>query len=319
MTSSPPVAAQGAVQLLPRRSDTRASPTWHDAPVAANRHISDRYWALSLHAPTIAAKVQPGQFVMLTAARKHQTTPVLPRPMAVYDVSPADGLVHVLYGVVGAGTRQLTTFSPGENMLCVGPLGRAFDLSRQTRSLLLLGRGIGICSLTLLAKQARLIGVPVTAISSSRSSDSAIGSDLYRAHGVHVREVYDSDGSSEVQRLRDELDLTMPHEQPTLIAVCGSRRLLQMATDLALSRGAQIQVSLEAHMACGLGYCHGCATGERSATDESPLICQDGPAFSYVVAETAAPNPARKGLAASGGSTCCPSARTGECSAGRHD
>ncbi len=286
MTAHTEMPVQGEVELLPKLGDTRATPTWHEAPVVGNRRIADRYWALSLHAPTIAADVQPGQFVMLTVARRHQTTPVLPRPMAVYDVNLADGLLHILYGVVGAGTTQLTSFSPGEEMLCVGPLGRAFDLVPDTRYLVLLGRGIGICSLTLLAKQAKLIGVPVTAISSSRSPDSAIGSDLYRAHGVHVREVYDSDGSSHVQRLYDDLERTMPQEQSTLIAVCGSRRLLQMAGNLARSRGAQIQVSLEAHMACGLGYCHGCATGERSATDESPLICQDGPAFSYVVQET---------------------------------
>jgi len=43
-----------------------------------------------------------------------------------------------------------------------------------------------------------------------------------------------------------------------------------------------VQVSLEAHMACGLGYCHGCATGTRTADEESPLICRDGPVFRLV-------------------------------------
>nr|WP_239081874.1 hypothetical protein [Streptomyces sp. SID9727] len=32
-------------------------------------------------------------------------------------------------------------------------------------------------------------------------------------------------------------------------------------------------------MACGLGYCHGCATGTRGGPEESPLICKDGPVF----------------------------------------
>jgi dihydroorotate dehydrogenase electron transfer subunit len=38
-------------------------------------------------------------------------------------------------------------------------------------------------------------------------------------------------------------------------------------------------VSLEAHMACGLGYCHGCSSGAPGLAEEAPLVCRDGPVF----------------------------------------
>jgi dihydroorotate dehydrogenase electron transfer subunit len=128
-------------------------------------------------------------------------------------------------------------------------------------------------------------GVRVYAVSSARTTDALVGGDFYRERGVqHVLAVTDADGSSSVDRLGARLvaDLrTAPVEQ---VFVCRSRRLVSLATDLAARCGAEVQVSLEAHMACGLGYCHGCASGAPGFADESPLICADGPVFACLPA-----------------------------------
>jgi dihydroorotate dehydrogenase electron transfer subunit len=57
----------------------------------------------------------------------------------------------VLYGVVGSGTKRLQSFEVSEEMYVVGPLGRSSDVPDGTRSVLLIGRGIGTCSLTTVA------------------------------------------------------------------------------------------------------------------------------------------------------------------------
>jgi dihydroorotate dehydrogenase electron transfer subunit len=54
---------------------------------------------------------------------------------------------------------------------------------------------------------------------------------------------------------------------------------MRLATEVARASGASVQVSIEARMACGLGFCHGCATGIVGASEESPLVCVDGPVF----------------------------------------
>jgi dihydroorotate dehydrogenase electron transfer subunit len=267
------------LEILSGDADQRPTPTWSDALVVEHSHERDRYWRLVLEAPAIAATAQPGQFVMLTPTRGHDSWPVLPRPMAVFDSDVGRCTITVLYGVVGAGTRHLSTFRPGERITTVGPLGRPFDLEGEPRSVLLLGRGIGTCSLSLLGANSVGRGARVTAVTSGRYGAAVIGADFYRHHGVDVLSVNDADGSSDVDVLAAVLHARLDVAPPQLVAVCGSHRLTALASRLGERWSADVQVSVEAHMACGLGYCHGCATGERTAEAESPLVCKDGPVF----------------------------------------
>ncbi|WP_329238095.1 hypothetical protein OG417_35215 [Actinoallomurus sp. NBC_01490] len=268
------VASGGALTVLP--DDRRPRPVSVDAPVVANRHLTDRYWRLTVEAPLVATTFLPGQFVMLTVTRDVREGPVLPRPMAVYDADPGTGRVDVVYSVVGAGTRALTTFTTGEHIGLVGPLGRGFD--QPAGDLLLLGRGIGTCSLTSLTLRPAA-GTTVTAVASGRHPGAVIGPELYEARGVRCLPVNDTDGSSDPGRLGLRLRALLDGAPPALIAACGSARLEALAQRLAGVWGAEVQVALEAHMACGLGYCHGCSTGDRTASSEAPLVCRDGPVF----------------------------------------
>lgn len=267
------------LDLLPTALDLRPCPTWHDAPVLENELLGDRYWRLVVDAPSVARTAEPGQFLMLTPVRDGDSWPVLPRPMAVFDTDPTARTVTVLYGAVGRGTNYLTTFRPGESLLIVGPLGRTFDVDPAADRVLLLGRGIGICSVSLLGARCAQRGTTVTAVSSGRTTASIIGTDFYESHGVRVQEVYDEDGSSDVNLLGGKLRREFAAAPPSLIAVCGSQRLIGLAVALGRDWSSDVQVSIEAHMACGLGYCHGCATGARTAHAESPLVCRDGPVF----------------------------------------
>ncbi|MFG3697222.1 hypothetical protein ACGF5C_04775 [Micromonospora sp. NPDC047620] len=260
----------------------RPPPTWHHAPVLRHEPVGDRYRFLRLHAPTIATRAQPGQFVMLTAARADETAPVLPRPMAIYDTAPEHGTFDVVYGVVGGGTRRLATFAVGETMLATGPLGQGFHLSPATSRVLLLGRGIGTCSLSMVAAVNARRGGTTVAVISARHPGVLIGADVLRRGGVeHLHQVTDADGTSEPDFLSTLLTSTLDADPPQLILTCGSQRLTDLAADLGKRWDAEVQVSVEAHMACGLGYCHGCSSGQRSTGTEAPLVCLDGPVFRW--------------------------------------
>jgi dihydroorotate dehydrogenase electron transfer subunit len=200
--------------------------------------------------------------------------------MAICDADPKAGTITIRYAVVGRGTRLLTTARVGETIVTVGPLGQPFVLPAGGGGpVILLGRGIGICSLTLLGAHAAAAGHQVMAISSARTGQAVIGTEQYARSGVRVHEVNDDEGSSDVGRLHAILRTELQVTPPSLIAACGSRRLIAFASWLGGDWGSDVQVSIEAPMACGLGYCHGCATGGPTATTESPLVCSDGPVF----------------------------------------
>lgn len=282
------IPAGSSLELLPTGTDNRADAMSCDAPIISHEDAGDRYRRMVLHAPQIARTTLPGQFVMMTAVRPDASWPVLPRPMAVFDTNTTTGEITIVYGVVGAGTKHMAGFVAGETVVVVGPVGRPFDLASECGLTVLLGRGIGSCSLTMLAAAARAAGSRVVAVASGRTAGATIGTEFYRSCGAEVLAVRDTDASSDPAAVRAALHDMLGGTEPALIAVCGSRRLAALAADLASDSGAHVQVSLEAHMACGLGYCHGCSTGEQTAAPEAPLVCRDGPVFRLVNHQAAA-------------------------------
>jgi dihydroorotate dehydrogenase electron transfer subunit len=256
-------------------------PRIHHLRAAVTRHVpvGTDHAHLELSAPAIAAEARPGQFVMITVARDGQDTPVLPRPMAIYSIDRAAGVIGIVYTVRGRGTKALRGFAPGEAALhVVGPLGRGFDVPEIPSRVLLVGRGIGVCSLTTVA-QCAVPGTEVLALTSARHTGALVGAEIYRSSGATLLEVTDEAGDSAPERVERELLNRLDARPPELIFTCGSNRLATLCQRLAARWGARAQVSLEAHMACGLGYCHGCATAGAVAAGESPLVCQDGPVF----------------------------------------
>lgn len=261
----------------------RPEPTWDHAEVLAHTATGDRYRRLVLTAPTIAATAQPGQFVMLTVpgdGTTYSSQHVLPRPMAIFRTDTAEGLIEIIYDVVGDGTRVLAGTRPTASVLVVGPLGQGFSIPPQTTRVLLVGRGIGTCSLTMVADHNASAGRGTIAVSSARTRRTVIGSALYRESGVErLYEVCDADGTSDPEALRARLERDLDGNPPQQIFTCGSNRLAALCAALGKRWDAGVQVSLEAHMACGLGYCHGCASTMDGAAGESPLLCVDGPVF----------------------------------------
>jgi dihydroorotate dehydrogenase electron transfer subunit len=118
-------------------------------------------------------------------------------------------------------------------------------------------------------------------VTSAREPSALIGADYYRSHGAKVCEVTDQVSNSSPEALFATLTADLDSAPPELIMSCGYERLTRLCEDLAVRWGSQVQVSVEAHRACGLGYCHGCASGAPSEGDKSPLICNDGPVFSW--------------------------------------
>lgn len=259
----------------------RVEPRASEARILANRHLGDRYWIMTLDARLVADDAMPGQFAMLSIGSRGTHRSLLPRPMAVFNRDKSVGTIDIIYGIYGEGTRRLSEAVPGEVLTVVAPLGRGFSLPRKTTHLLLLGRGIGTCSLGLLATCATRAGMKVSAVLSSRSPGSDVLRPMFESMGLdRVMSVFDSDGTSDAGLLHGEVVQHMGSARPERIATCGSARLLRMSVVLAKEWRAKVEVSVEAHMACGVGYCHCCAV-PVGPEREGPLVCRDGPVFGW--------------------------------------
>lgn len=277
-------ALDGLISVRPPTGEPRPEPVWDDARVLEHSNVGGRYRRLVLSTDTIARTALAGQFLMITVPPSGGERILLPRPMAIHRRHPEAGTVEVIYGVAGRGTIALADVAVGAGLLVTGPLGRGFEFPPGARTALLIGRGVGVCAIMGSVEDAAARGIDVTVVISGRTLSDLIGLDDCAELGAAAIPVTDDDGSSAIPALAARLRAEFRAVPPAAILVCGAGVLARLAAELGAEWGVPVQVSLEAHMACGLGYCHGCAA--PVATDpevEGPLVCVDGPVFDAVL------------------------------------
>jgi dihydroorotate dehydrogenase electron transfer subunit len=256
------------------------APLRTDARVVANAAESARNRRLTLRVADWPGFL-PGQFAMLSAGARvgvARTDPLLPRPMAVYRATPADGGadVEILYQVVGRGTALLAEALPGQRVGFVGPLGRGFGLPGAGERALLVAGGTGIASVLELARVARDRG-PVLVLLGARSGGDLMGAADFEALGVPLR-IATEDGSRGAAGLVTALlEEALADPAPARVYACGPTPMMRRCAEIAAGRGQPCVVSLENHMACGFGVCLGCAA--PLAVGGYALVCREGPMF----------------------------------------
>ena len=102
-----------------------------NAEILFNKPVSFDLYHMGLVCPDIAAKIQPGQFLMVRI--QDRLDPLLRRPFAIHRLYPSEppGSFEMLYKVVGRGTQLLTNMQGGDSVNLLGPLGRGFRLPEE--------------------------------------------------------------------------------------------------------------------------------------------------------------------------------------------
>lgn len=234
--------------------------------VSAVRHLG-AFVILELQASRLAAKAAPGQFVMVTVPGGGF---VLRRPLSLFTVRGAR--VGLLIETRGAGTERLAAVEPGDVVDLAGPLGSVFPLDGVDEALLV-GGGIGCAPLQYLADELAAAGVDVTAVFGFRDRRAA---RLVEAFTINRLLVSSEDGS--VGRRGTVMDVlgTLTPRSRAVIYACGPSGMIAAVRRWSLEKGLRGYASLEAHMACGTGACHGCVV----ETARGRLrVCSEGPVF----------------------------------------
>ena len=206
-----------------------------------------------------SAITAPGQFVNLKLDGRF-----LRRPISVCDVE-GDRLT-LIYKVVGGGTEQLSRMRPGETLDALSGLGNGYDIACAGDRPALLGGGVGVPPLYMLAKRLVARGAAVTVCLGFNAADEVFYEDEFRALGCEVR-VATVDGSRGAKGFVTDI----APDSPTHYYACGPEPMLR-AVHRALPCSGQL--SFEARMGCGFGACMGCSCRTVAG---SKRICKDGP------------------------------------------
>ncbi|MDB5966644.1 MAG: oxidoreductase [Polaromonas sp.] len=254
----------------------------HRCEVVEHRWVNKRYRYLRLQAGAdLAAVTRSGQFYQLRCPSTSALQPFLLRPMSVYGVGPAPGAIEFLYNVTGVGTAALAELSVGGHMDIVGPLGNTFTFASDFKRVMVVARGVGLATMAPLLRDAAKAGVAVTALMSARSPDDLMRDEFLRGAEADVHSVFDSDGSSAVDRVETLVRSLIGEQKPDLVYTCGSHRLLMLLQrvleDFPKVRG---EVAMEQRMACGMGVCLSCVRMFDTATGKHfKRVCREGPVF----------------------------------------
>ena len=226
--------------------------------ITENTALTESVRRMRLEAPELKEQ-KPGGFVNIRLDGLY-----LRRPISVFDSEP--GRLTILYKVVGRGTEQMTVLQPGARLDVLTGLGNGYDLTKAGEKPLLLGGGVGVPPLYLLAKKLRAEGKAVTAVLGFNTAAEVFAEEEFKALGCSVT-VTTADGSYWTKGFVTD---ALP-EDYSYFYTCGPEPMLRAVYRATKTSG---QFSFEERMGCGFGACMGCSC--RTITGYK-RICREGP------------------------------------------
>lgn len=245
----------------------------HDVKIVKKTALSDKEWCFEFDAPALCVEAVPGQFVMVECSKNG--TPFLRRAISINQCK--DGVLSLMFAVVGEGTEALASMNVGDTVSLLGPLGRGFDLDVEGKNLVMIGGGIGKAPFEYLTDALLAKGNNLTFIVGGRSEAQLRGLDCYKEKNVKVLYATE-DGSLGEKGFVSQYFESI--EGCDRIYACGPTPMLAAVKRFADEKGIKCQLSLEGKMACGVGVCLGCTCKSGNPDAEVyPKVCQDGPVF----------------------------------------
>ena len=203
--------------------------------------------------------ILPGQFVNIKLDGMF-----LRRPISVCDAT--EETLTLLYKVVGKGTELLSHMQNGK-LDILTQLGNGYDLSKSGEKPLLIGGGVGVPPMYLLAKKLIKSGKSVTVILGFNTKSEVFYEDEFKELGADVF-VTTVDGSYGTKGFVTDKISDIDY---TYFYTCGPEPMLKAVYTASKTSG---QFSFEERMGCGFGACMGCSCKTITGFKR---ICKDGP------------------------------------------
>jgi len=241
--------------------------------IVEKKTLSESVKLMKIHAPLIASKAQPGQFIILRIDEKGERI-----PLTIADYDKREGTVTIIFLEVGKTTKQLGGLKEGDSLLnFVGPLGVPSEIKKYG-NVICIGGGVGIAPLYPIVKALKKEGNYVITILGAKTEKLLI---LEKEIGEYSDELYitTDDGSKGhkgfVTDILKEL-LEKRNKEINMVMAIGPIIMMKKTSDLTRGYNIKTLVSLNPIMIDGTGMCGGC----RVVVDnEVKFACVDGPEF----------------------------------------
>ena len=240
--------------------------------IIEQKQLAQGIFSMKLQCNEIARSASPGQFVNLYC-KEHEL--LLPRPISICEADKENGIVTLVYAVVGRGTENFSRLKEGDIIKVLGPLGNGFKIEKGANIHILVSGGIGVPPLVELSKYLK--GEVYAFLGFAQSPILVKELESYGAKVFVATEDGNTGFKGNVIELLDKKGI-----KGDMIYSCGPRPMLEAVSIWAKEKGIRAQVSMEERMACGIGVCVGCTckTKKKDEKDwQNRKVCTDGPVF----------------------------------------
>lgn len=222
-----------------------------------------------VHAPAVAVKSKPGQFVIVRVHEKGERFPI-----TIADANPEKGLVTIIFAEVGKSSTQLGNLNEGDSILNFsGPLGNATKI-RQYGDVLCVGGGVMAGALLYQMKALKNAGNRITTVIGARSKEHLILVDELRKYSdeLHVA----TDDGSEGEEGLNFLGKILAEKKFAQAMTIGPTSMQMVVSEMTKPYGIPTTVNLFPIMVDGTGMCGACRV---SVGNETKFACVHGPDF----------------------------------------
>lgn len=238
--------------------------------IVSKKELAPKIKQLEIESPRLAAKVKPGQFVIIRIDEMGERFPI-----TVCDTDTTKGTIKIAFNEVGKSSKQLGNLNEGEGILnVVGPLGKPSEI-KKFGTVLCFGGGVMVPGLHFLAKALRDSGNEIIGIVGARNKGLLIYKDEMKAISKEFYITTD-DGSEGNQGMDFIKDILEKNKVDRVVAWSVAEITMQKISEITKPYGIPTMVLLSSIMVDGTGMCGCCRAEVKGATK---FACVDGPEF----------------------------------------
>ena len=240
--------------------------------IKRKKELNPTVTLMEIDAPLVAAKAEPGQFIILRVDEAGERI-----PLTVADYDREKGTVTIIFQIVGATTEALNHKKEGECIVdFVGPLGTPSHVEG-LRKVAVVGGGVGCAIAYPIAKKLHSLGAEVHSIVGFRSKDLLILEDEFKACSDKYVVMTDDGSYGQKGLVTNALEeLIKSGEQYDEVIAIGPLIMMKFVCKLTKEYGIKTMVSMNPIMIDGTGMCGGC---RLTVGGKTKFACVDGPDF----------------------------------------
>ena len=219
---------------------------------------------------------KPGQFIHLKI-NNASYDPLLRRPFSIFDINKKEKSLTIIYKICGRGTRLMKDIKKGDEIDILENLGNGFNLKNKNTKIVLIGGGMGIAPLYLLAKKLYKNNKLMVLLGAKNKQELDFMNNKFSKLAVKVYKAT-IDGSLGFKGTVVDLlkELIKDKKEIGYLYGCGPTVMLKELKKIVINKNIKAEVSLEERMGCGIGACLSCTV---KTINGNMRACKEGPVF----------------------------------------